>query len=67
MKYGLQTSSPSMRAAAAWLTEAMSSTSTASKPSHGQSDAMLRITQAAFAGDRNRLLEGVNLNLQKAE
>jgi alcohol dehydrogenase class IV len=30
-------------------------------------DAMRRITQAAFAGDRARLLEGVNLNLQKAE
>jgi len=29
-------------------------------------DAMRRITQAAFAGDRERLLEGVNLNLQKA-
>jgi len=30
-------------------------------------DAMRSITQAAFAGDRARLLEGVNLNLQKAE
>jgi len=29
-------------------------------------DAMRRITAAAFAGDRKRLLEGVNLNLQKA-